>query len=313
MPAPGPPPQEFLPPPGPPPGYSNPESSLAHGSSAPQDAAVPYHDWTAIPDTALLPPPPALGYETSPTSNASEHNASTARAWCEANALWPPRSLSSKEVTRARDGVVRLVPPKEFKGSLTEQARGVWKVQSRPSCQDACFLTDVPLYSVLNDSPVRTGMRKAIHLEARLLSLGHSGESALSLGFCAQPYPTWRLPGWQRGSLGIHGDDGRRFVNDMWGGKDFTEPFRVGETIRVDMTFALPNEPPEYSVGEPARMATMQVDVSLGRDGRSCGGWSIHEELDLKEDLGVQGLEGDFDVYGAIGVFGEVEFVASFS
>ena len=37
--------------------------------------------------------------------------------------------------------------------------------------------------------------------------------------------------------MGVHGDDGRRFVNDTWGGKDFTTKFVEGETVGIGMEF----------------------------------------------------------------------------
>jgi hypothetical protein len=63
------------------------------------------------------------------------------------------------------------------------------------------------------------------------------GENGIAIGYCAKPYPSWRLPGWERASLGVHGDDGRRFVNDTWGGKDFTTKFIEGETVGIGMEF----------------------------------------------------------------------------
>jgi hypothetical protein len=38
----------------------------------------------------------------------------------------------------------------------------------------------------------------------------------------------------------VHGDDGRRFVNDTWGGKDFTAKFVEGETVGIGMEFSVP-------------------------------------------------------------------------
>jgi hypothetical protein len=63
------------------------------------------------------------------------------------------------------------------------------------------------------------------------------GENGIAIGYCAKPYPSWRLPGWERASLGVHGDDGRRFVNDTWGGKDFTTKFIEGETVGIGIEF----------------------------------------------------------------------------
>lgn len=66
-------------------------------------------------------------------------------------------------------------------------------------------------------------------------------ESGIAIGYCAKPYPGWRLPGWERASLGVHGDDGRRFVNDTWGGKDFTTGFAPGETVGIGMVLKVPS------------------------------------------------------------------------
>jgi hypothetical protein len=66
------------------------------------------------------------------------------------------------------------------------------------------------------------------------------GENGIAVGYCAKPYPSWRLPGWERASLGVHGDDGRRFVNDTWGGKDFTTKFVEGGTVGIGMEFSVP-------------------------------------------------------------------------
>jgi hypothetical protein len=41
--------------------------------------------------------------------------------------------------------------------------------------------------------------------------------------------------------LAVHGDDGRRFVNDTWGGKDFTTKFVEGGTVGIGMEFSVPD------------------------------------------------------------------------
>lgn len=62
-------------------------------------------------------------------------------------------------------------------------------------------------------------------------------DTAVAVGFVGCPYPGFRLPGWNRGSLGVHSDDGRRYCNDSYGGKDFTMPFREGEVVGIGMCF----------------------------------------------------------------------------
>lgn len=102
-------------------------------------------------------------------------------------------------------------------------------------------------------------------------------------------------------------------MNDKWGGRDFTRPFRRGETVGVGMTFAwkVTDQPPAY--GEPPVAAQMDVEVFFTRDGKREGGWDIHEELDAQEDLPITGLEGAHDLYAAVGTFDAVEFEVRFA
>lgn len=123
--------------------------------------------------------------------------------------------------------------------------------------------------------------------------------AVIAIGFCAKPYPPWRLPGWQRASLGVHGDDGRRFVNDPDGGIDFTRPFKPGDTVGLGMTFDTP--PNAGSNGGKAH-----AEVIFTRNGKRDEGWQVNEERDGESDS-VAGLEGGLDLYAAIGVAGQVE------
>lgn len=188
---------------------------------------------------------------------------------------------------------------------------GLWKGSTRPGNKDSCLLSSAPLYFAAVGAPTRA--TKTIYYELKVRSLGPrrgADESSIALGYCAMPYPTWRMPGWERGSLAIHGDDGRRYVNDTWGGKDFTSPFQVGDTLGLGMSFSIPESPPEY--GAP-QQSNINVEVFFTRNGEKGGGWNLHEELDANNDLGVEGLDGLFDLYAAVGTFGGVEFDVLFS
>ncbi|RAL61800.1 hypothetical protein DID88_002863 [Monilinia fructigena] len=139
----------------------------------------------------------------------------------------------------------------------------------------------------------------------------------LGLGFVAQPYPTFRLPGWHRGSFGVHGDDGHKYINDLWGGKDFTDKFRAGQTIGIGMTFTPrnSNNPPAYDAGpaQTTAQTPINVEIFFTRDGKRNSGWNLHEEGDSVEDLPVTGLEGMHDLYAAVGTFENVEFQIVFN
>lgn len=228
--------------------------------------------------------------------------------------LYQPRLPNNAEYGSVNHGDVRLIAPREFNGNLTTSRIGAWKGRTRAGSRDSCLLSNLPLYFAQVDSPLRTRATKTIYFEVRVLSLGGgrgTDESSLALGFCALPYPTWRMPGWERGSLAVHGDDGRRYVNDTWGGKDFTTPIKVGQTVGLGMTFSIPDSPPGYDA-RPS-VSPLVVGVFFTRDGRKDGGWDLHEELDATNDLGVDGLEGNYDLHAAVGVFGGLELEVLFN
>ncbi len=302
----GPPPGrgEYTPPPGPPPSH--------------QELTVdppPYHDWTSIPDTALLPPPPALGNVMSPFSNANRTDADRAHDWCKLHPLVKPHQPTAAQTTSVKNGHVSLLKPREFNGDLHIVNTGVWKGSTRAGSKDASLISSTPLYFALSDSPQHTGIAKTMYFEVRVLSLGRgrgTDDSSLAIGYCGMPYPTWRMPGWERASVAVHGDDGRRYVNDTWGGKDFTLSFKPGDTVGFGMTFSNLESPPAYSTS-PLPRTSLKVEVFFTRNGTKDGSWDLHEELDADNDLGVDGLDGQYDLYGVVGTFGAVEFDVLFS
>ncbi|KAI0839306.1 hypothetical protein F5Y06DRAFT_266491 [Hypoxylon sp. FL0890] len=320
-PPPGPPPphshsQEFAPPPGPPPSESknNPffSSGPQTGEYAPPPGPPPthvpgqrQHDWqTAVPDTALLPPPPNFfsGFDRSPTNNATEEEAEAGETWCRQYPLYQPMPLNQEVASAARHGNIAVYAPPFFtaqgRGSLTQTGPGVWRGRSEKGATDTCLATYPPLYHVAAHSPLVTGRKKTAYYEVHILEDGsRRDEVSLALGFTAPPYPAFRLPGWHRGSLGVHGDDGHKYINDRWGGKSFTAPFRRGETLGLGM---------EFSVAPGGN--GIAVEVFLTRDGVESGRWNLHEESDLEQDLPVTGLEGYHDLCAAVGVFEKVAF-----
>jgi len=298
---PGPPPShsEYAPPPGPPPSQK------------------PYHDWqTAVPDTSLLPPPPSLGNQRSSTNNATEQEAEQGEAWCAQNPMTGPITSPEAAIEAIAKGEVGVIKPRSYQGSLERPRPGVWAGKTRASCPDSCITSTIPLYSVIAHSPLRIGRSRTAYYEVRIAKRNRR-EVSLAMGFAAPPYPTFRLPGWHRGCLAVHGDDGSKYINDRWGGKDFTQPFKAGETLGIGMTFTARdlNAPLAYdSVPAQTEATTLiNVEVFLTRDGRKAGTWNLHEEGDAEEDLPVTGLEGFNDLYAAVGTFENVEFEIVFN
>ncbi|KAF2713526.1 hypothetical protein K504DRAFT_462042 [Pleomassaria siparia CBS 279.74] len=315
---PGPPPSHgapsssYAPPPGPPPSYQFPSQP------APSWDPPPYHDWTVIPDTALLPPPPSIGYDSSPTANSTMEEGDRAFAWTQANPLWYPQNLDPNTYAAIQNGQLALLKPPTYNGDVMPMRKpGHWKCRTHANCQDASILTNLPMYSVLWDSPLRTQRPKTIYFELKVTGIGRGrasleeAEAGIAVGFVAPPYPTFRLPGWQRGGLGVHGDDGRKYVNDTWGGVDFTTAFKPGETVGIGIRFGQPRNPPSYEQTQQGQL--LDIDVFFTRDGVKEGNWDGNLELDERSEGGTIGLRGECDLFPAIGVFGGVDFEVFFS
>jgi hypothetical protein len=286
-------------------------------SSSEYDAPPPgpptsYHDWqTAVPDTSLLPPPPSLGNRESRTNNATRRQAEQGESWCRANPLIRPVSLPHEALLALENGEMGVVKPRGYRGELKHSRPGVWAGETKLGSPDTCITSSIPLYSALAHSPMLTGQTKTIYYEVRIAKRNRR-EVSLALGFAAPPYPTFRLPGWHRGCLAVHGDDGSRYVNDIAGGKDFTDPFKAGETLGIGMVFKKRefDVPPAYGEGPTRTEATTPIDAEIffTRDGRKSGRWNLHEEVDADDDLPVTGLEGMHDLVAAVGTFENVEF-----
>ncbi|KAF2219436.1 hypothetical protein BDZ85DRAFT_268444 [Elsinoe ampelina] len=312
QPPPGPPPSHsektsYAPPPGPPPSHDQ-KTNYNEKTSDPEPP--PYDPWLSVPDSSTLPPPPSLSYETSPTSNASAEWADSARAWTRAHPLYRPHPLREGELSEINAGHLALTKPPNVRAQLTSSRPGTWRVATAKGTQDAILLTSLPMFAATHHDPRHTGRSYTAYFEMRITKLdltsSASGEvdSAVALGFVAPPYPAWRLPGWERASLGVHGDDGRRYINNNMGGMDFTTSFNEGEVVGIGMVW---EDARGYPIG--GVRGRNKVKVFLTRDGRKVGGWDLYEERDAGELEGdPEGLGGDRDICGAVGLFGAVEF-----
>lgn len=293
---PGPPPShDYAAPPGPPPSH---DYAPPAGPPPSQDVHKKQAWEEAVPDTALLPPPPNFfgAYDFSPKNNATEAEAENGEKWCRQFPLYNPLQLDGQAVNALQVGNLNLFTPPFFKGALAQVATGVWKGHSNSGCRDTCIASYPPLYSVVTHSPRATNRKKTIYYEVNILKESRD-EVSLAIGFSAPPYPAFRLPGWHRGSLAVHGDDGRKYINDRWGGKDFAQPFKRGETVGLGMDL--------HPDGN--------VEVFHTVEGREAGRWGLHEELDATTDLPVTGLEGFHDLCASVGVFDKVSFEIVFA
>jgi hypothetical protein len=53
----------------------------------------------------------------------------------------------------------------------------------------------------------------------------------LAIGLSTKPYPVFRMPGWNKFSIGYHSDDGHKFCDDATGGQDYGPSWTTGDVV----------------------------------------------------------------------------------
>lgn len=259
-----------------------------------------------LPPAYPLPKPSHFG---SLHSHADDGERDAGDAFCHNNPLFPPSSIDEATLQRIVSGRLGLTAPplmtvpetsklstwKRFKGEIQPgKGDGTVYIRSKKGTRDALFVSDAPLYAAHTYRNVR------LYYEITITSLPHPQEATIAIGYAALPYPPFRLPGWHRGSIAVHSDDGRRYVNDSLGGKDFVLPFSVGETVGLGIDYA-------------------RKTVFFTRNGKLDGEWGLVEDAVAPgtdpyrgyRDGGVEGIQGEFDVFAALGVYGSVGVVVN--
>ncbi|CAF9932726.1 MAG: hypothetical protein GOMPHAMPRED_006650 [Gomphillus americanus] len=308
--------EQFQPPPGPPPGYIGQQSTSSYPQQTKANEASSYqqHNWQAIPDTSLLPPPPALDHSTSASSNAPPDVAKLAWAWTNRNPPFAPVQPPENCIQDVRRGNLTLRTPEHTeRGETISKTETQCHIKTTSRSTDHCYLSSLPLYFEYVDSPFRTEARKIIYYELKIESmkrLPNGEDSSVALGYAVAPYPTWRMPGWQRGSFAVHSDDGSRFTSHDGGGFDFTTPIKTGEVIGLGVCFSTP-EFRSDNLGKSGAQP-LKGEVFFTRNGRPSGGWDIQEGLDNNEGWRADFLDGKWDLYAAIGTYGDVQVSVSF-
>ncbi|CEG72040.1 hypothetical protein RMATCC62417_07666 [Rhizopus microsporus] len=58
-----------------------------------------------------------------------------------------------------------------------------------------------------------------------------SKNAVVAIGLTTRPYPIFRMPGWNKFSVGYHSDDGHKFCDDATGGQAFGPSWGRGDTV----------------------------------------------------------------------------------
>jgi hypothetical protein len=296
----------------PPPAYSL-EGESSNASSMPHTAHLPafYLEYGGQLGEAFRPPayPPPRGSHVEPLYvEASLEDFNLGEQFCQNYPLYASEPPQPDRLQQSNSGLINLVTPpslgmrhiqrsRRFKGHLQNgKGDGTTYVRSEPDSPDTVLISDVPLHFALAGEEIK---RETVYYEITIVSLGNPNDSTVALGFACLPYPPFRLPGWHRGSIAIHSDDGRLYVNDSLNGKDFSSPLTRGETIGLGIDFG-------------------RQTVFLTRNGKLDGEFILlNSEPGIDEtrnfqDGKVQGVDGTLDVFAAVGVCGTAGIIVNF-
>lgn len=299
---------EYAPPPGPPPASFSKEDNYTPPPGPPPSSQG--HDWQSIPlpeDTSGYPPPPAIftGHDRSWSNNATEQQAEEGERWCRRYPLLRPIDPSNPALDRAP----QLVHPQSntFHGNIKQTGVASWMITTTRHNNDNCVTVQPPLYVAARDDPRVTGRPRSVYFEV-VLPRDLSRDAGVGIGFVALPYPAFRMPGWHRGSLAVHSDDGHKYVNDRWGGNDFAKPWGIKGVVGIGMTFSAVSEDNSFGGKGKEKAGGLDVEVFFTRNGKVEARWDVNEERDQKRDLEPVGVQGFHDLVAAVGSFEKAEF-----
>jgi len=215
-----------------------------------------------------------------------------------------------------------LLPPLEF--SFSELKKAVVLPRCHPQCKEhcvsqqdpepgfrvlrrarsaeKCFMISLPLYSAKHNSPLVTNKTFTIYFEVQIRSGDDDGEVGLALGFVAGKARASRLPGFEKGSVGMQCRDGKFYLNGRLVECLATREFEPYQRVGVGMTFSRAFEDaPAMTTSSSA----IDVELFLSRDGKKIKGLNLRDQVDLSDTLLSEGLEGAHDLYAVIGTAGK--------
>ncbi|KAJ3935577.1 MAG: hypothetical protein NXY57DRAFT_460114, partial [Lentinula lateritia] len=185
------------------------------------------------PDSDSLPPEWAPAPEASYThghyNEATDQEFQDGISFCLEHPLYPASLVPSRFVDRIKLEGAKVwgleIPQDRFRFSggvnnISPDSKGqnLVHVTTEKHCQDYCLLSNLPIVAGLYD----TSGREGVYYEVIIHEM-NPPRTFLAIGTSCRPYPTFRLPGWNRQSTGWHLDDLRKFFEDSDGGRDFTD------------------------------------------------------------------------------------------
>lgn len=213
--------------------------------------------------------------------------------------ILPPQDFTAEELSEPME----LSKPccKFFVGHVFRpKPEPGWRVETKARSRESCLLTTRPLYSARRHSPLITNEPYTIYYEGDIGLRNAEDRVHLALGFVAKRDRTSLMPGSERGSIGIHFRNEGLYLNHNLLAKAI---FKPGEQVGVGMTFSKSDvSTQDVNDAHPPAVSSspISVEVFLARDGKKAGRWNLRE-LGEAGGLSLEGLEGNHDLYAAIG------------
>ncbi|KAI0260226.1 hypothetical protein BC834DRAFT_901758 [Gloeopeniophorella convolvens] len=210
--------QRYQPPPGPPPDHAPPPA------------------WE---------PAPEVSHTLGQYNEATDDDYERAEEYCNSHPPAPPKLLPSNVIERIRElgcaawGLEHPATPRfigQIEGGMQNKSSrngGSWRVRSLKGCKDVCLMSDLPFMAGLYDIHGKRGVYYEIQV--------HGMDGVIAIGMACRPYPSWRMPGWNRLSAALHLDDLRKFFEDPDGGRDYAAGLAgisPGDTVGCGYEFA---------------------------------------------------------------------------
>ncbi|KAI8052579.1 concanavalin A-like lectin/glucanase domain-containing protein [Gilbertella persicaria] len=181
---------------------SSSESAISLGSY------IEYEDWPVDPDDSIatLSEDARLSYERAKVFQDRHPPDSVPTD------ITPPQFISIQE---------KGVSAFEFEGEPDANVYVAGRTELQFMHGECCIQTNLPL----------PRHQEVYYWEAKMFEKPET--TTVSVGVATKPYPTWRLPGWNRYSIGYFSDSGYKFFSSPFNGKPYGIPFHRGDIIGV--------------------------------------------------------------------------------
>ncbi|KAF9028529.1 hypothetical protein BDP27DRAFT_1327300 [Rhodocollybia butyracea] len=240
-------------------------------------------------------------------NEASDQEYQDGRSFCLEYPLLPPSLVPSHIIDRIKSDGAKAwglaTPPAShyrFSGSVENiipdsKGQDIVHVSTTRLCKDYCLVSNLPIAVGMYDTFGRDGVYFEIVIQEM-----HPPASFLAVGTCCQPYPVFRLPGWNRESTGWHLDDLRKFFEDSDGGRDYTNHGRP-----LPLPFR-PEDPSQQYIPTGSTVGCGYI-FSTGSIFYTFNGLRLPDAFS-----GAHLPRHERDVFAAIGVSGQTKFDVNF-